>query len=144
MKIVNAIVAMLLVAGVRAGDNMAATGYTDTCDYTSIYVKCGDQCIYKENPYEANCQCGSSASDSFKPSGSDQYCCIPFGAESCILVSSPGFEYVVCQEGRNLSMSYHCDNTDRSLQCYNSYQDSQYLGEHLCLLGGHVPRCELV
>ena len=64
MKIVTVIVLMLLVEAVRAGDSgdmMIVTGYTDTCEYTGLYVKCGDQCI---DAYYDKCYCGSSSSDS--------------------------------------------------------------------------------
>ena len=105
-------------------------GYTDTCNYTSgDYVKCGDQCISSG----AKCQCGSS--DTFLPytiHHTDQHCCIPSG-ESCTREPVEYWDGVtrdegVCSEGRKLSMSSPCNNTNRAQQCYNSYQDSQNIG----------------
>ena len=107
MKTVATVVTMLLVRGVRSGDsadNLAVTGYTDTCDYTDYYVKCGDQCISES----ALCYCGSS--DAFLPYWDDELCCIPSGG-SC--TKEPGnYGDGICSEGRTLSMSSHCDNTN--------------------------------
>ena len=113
------LVTMLLVGGVRAG----YTGYTDTCNYTGNYVKCGDQCI----DYGAECQCGS---DTFLPYYDDLHCCIPSGGTCTRENGTRGdpTEDGVCSEGRTLSMSNFCNNANRSLQCYNSFQDSQYIG----------------
>ena len=136
MKIVTLIVSMLLVGGVRAGDsgdNLPVTEYSDTCDYTQYFSKCGDQCLH----LAALCECGSS--EPFQPWGTDQHCCIPSGG-NCIREPGEYGDDGVCSEGRSLPMSSHCNNTDRSLQCYNSYQDSQYIGalshytcQHTCV-----------
>ena len=142
MKIVTANVSiMLLVAGVSAGDAgdnpaVTGTGYTDTCDYrndyaSTDYVKCGDQCLHFESSSGMGiCGCGS---DSFHPGYDDQlcptcpqYCCIPSGG-SCTKENVWQGDIGVCSEGRNLSMSSYCDNTNRALQCYNSYKDSQII-----------------
>ena len=84
-------------------------------------MKCGDQCIGQD----AKCLCDYNE---FRPSYTHQQCCIPSG-ETCTrqegLFGDDGF----CSEGRTLSMSSYCENTDRSLQCYNSYQDSQVIGD---------------
>ena len=123
VKTVAALVSMLLMGGVRAGDsgdNLAVTGYTDTCDYR-YNMKCGDQCINRA----AKCHCGSS--DTFKPSWTDQYCCIPSGGSCTRKPGRRGTDDGFCSEGRKLSMSTPCNNTNRSLQCHNSYQDSQYI-----------------
>ena len=102
--------------------------YNDTCHYyytgQTYMMRCGDQCL----DYDAKCHCGI---DIFYPS--EQYCCIP-SDETCIKVNEnssinddPGD--VVCSEGKTLSMSSHCNSTDRSLQCHNSYQDSHEIGD---------------
>ena len=110
-------ISILDVGGVRAGDSGYTCVYTD---YTGIYVKC----IH----YGAECFCGSSdPSETFRPWSTDQQCCIPSGG-SCTRKPGTYHDDGVCSEGRKLSMSTHCENSNRSLQCHNSYQDSQYIG----------------
>ena len=100
--------------------------YNDTCGYEDSghqSYRCGDQCIQ----VYANCHCGLETL--VEPYLKQQQCCIPSG-EACTKEDFGQWygDDGVCTEGRSLPMSSHCNNTDRSLQCYNSYQDSQYIG----------------
>ena len=130
--VVTVIVTMLLVGGARAGDsgnNMTDTGYRDNCEYAAkkIYdaadVGCGDICMGAND----TCECGL---DKIYPNYNNLRCCIPPG-KSCY---NRKYGDGVCSEGRTLSISSHCgdgnttQSLDRSLQCYNSYQDSQFIG----------------
>ena len=112
-------ISVLLAGAVRAGDlgdNLADIERTDTCRYTDWKVRCGDQCIRES----ADCQCGN---ETFRPWDTDQYCCLPPGG-SC----TSDWRNATCNEGRTLSMSSRCENTNRYLTCHNTYQDSQVLG----------------
>ena len=111
-------ISVLLAGAVRAGDlgdNLADTERNDTCDYDREVI-CGDQCIRGD----ADCQCGN---ETFQPWDTDQYCCLSPGG-SCTRDGGDA----VCNEGRTLSMSSRCENTNRYLTCHNTYQDSQVLG----------------
>ena len=104
--------------------------YFDTCEYNNTHEaneKCGDLCTGEI------CSCGA---DKFSPKYSENYCCIPSN-ETCtkhiykvtkIFQSEIQHWHPVCQQGKMLPMSSPCDNLERSLQCYNSYQDSQHIG----------------
>ena len=120
------IITIVGVIGARTGDpadNQGDTWYTDTCDYTGGYVSCGDQCIL----WFADCHCGSS--DTFRPFVTGQYCCLDPGGSCSMRPGRPGYgDDGVCSEGRTLSMSSPCNNTNTAEQCHNSYYDSQNLG----------------
>ena len=112
-------ISVLLAGAVRAGDsgdNLADIERTDTCDYYWNNARCGDQCIFGYD----DCQCGN---ETFLPLDTDQYCCLSPGG-SC----TRDGRNAVCNEGRTLSMSSRCENTNHYLTCHNSYQDSQVLG----------------
>ena len=141
MKVLIMITIVLGVIGVRAGgpdDNQGVIRYTDTCDYTGGYVSCGDQCIL----WFADCHCGSS--DVFRPYSTDQYCCLTPGGSCTRRPGRPGYGedgVCSCNEGRTLSMSSPCNNTNTAQQCHNNYYDSQNLGlrshyrcPHTCVL----------
>ena len=110
-------ISVLLAGAARAGDNLADIERNDTCWYDGGYARCGDQCI----DWEADCQCGN---ETFQPRVTDQYCCLSPGGSCTSDVSN-----AVCNEGRTLSMSSRCENTNRDLTCYNSYQDTRYIGD---------------
>ena len=117
---------VMLILGVTASDRDTSPDkkqtdpvYNDTCAYSNWNVRCGDKCISGI----ADCHCGS---DIFRPWDTKEHCCIT-SDETC--TKEPGRRGAgVCSQGRKLSKSSHCNNIDRSLQCYNSYQDSRYLG----------------
>ena len=105
-------------SGSQAPPSFAGDETLDTCLYVSgREVKCGDQCI---NPL-ATCQCGS---DTFVPRLTDQYCYLPPG-ETCAGYD-PDNKLVICSTGRTLSMSSRCENTTRSMTCYNDYEISEF------------------
>ena len=107
---------LLAAAGAGdSGDELADTGSRDTCDYRGN-VRCGDQCI---SMYDF-CQCGN---ETIRPWVDDQHCCLSPGG-SCTRDGSNA----VCNEGRTLSMSSRCENTNRYLTCHNTYKDSKYIG----------------
>lgn len=97
--------------------------YSDTCEET----RCGDKCLQ----YLSHCICGQSQIlfRRFR----NQYCCIP-SDENCKIkiekqdIGLLGTSIVNCSQGEKIPMSSHCKNTQRSLQCYNSYQDSLGIG----------------
>ena len=126
---------MLLLGGVTAGDidyPLDKLGpdpvYNDTWDYSRAitgYARCGDKCIFED----ADCHCGS---DIFRPWVTEEHFCIT-SEDSCN--KEPGWRGDgdgVCSKGRKLSMSSHCNNSDRSLQCHNSYQFFQEGAALLC------------
>ena len=128
MMIVKITAVMLLLGGVTAVDRDSPPDklgpdpvYNDTCGYyySDLNVRCGDKCIYRN----ADCHCGS---DIFQPSVTEEHCCIT-SDESCTREPGERYEDGVCSKGRKMSMSSHCNNSDRSLQCFSSYQDSQIL-----------------
>ena len=105
--------------------------YSDTCEYSDRYVRCGDQCIDKN----ANCQCGP---DVFRPYTTTDHCCIP-SPGTCTKENRGSIgNYLnptddgVCSEGVKLPMSTKCPDTEdqgrRDLSCYNSYEDSLDIG----------------
>ena len=115
MQFLSTIISILLVVGARAREP-GDTGYTDTCDYRhnedshSRKAMCGDKCI----TWSSFCYCGSDpAHPAFRPFYSDYKCCLEPGAS--------------IGEGRRLHVSAPC-NTTVGVKCYNSYQDSKYLG----------------
>ena len=123
-------------------DDLMVTRYTDLCDYADDSISCGDQCIYR-----GNCQCGSSEEFAWYE---DDFCCLPSGGNCTKEVrfsSVAQKHWGVCSEGKKLSKSSYCENTDRSMQCRNSYQDSQYLSAgshftcpHSCVLWSDMCR----
>ena len=101
-------------------DQISNPVYSDMCgyeNYPDIHVKCGDQCIGQH----ANCRCGS---DIFQPKVTKEHCCISSDDNCSINSDSEG----VCSRGFKLPMTSVCNNSVRSLQCHNSYQDSQEIG----------------
>ena len=115
---------LLGLGGVRLGDPndiSSVIEYTDTCDYTRGNVTCGDQCIL----WGDNCHCGSS--DTFRPYLADQYCCLS-SRGSCTRTPGRYSEDGVCNEGRTLSMTSPCNDTNTAMRCYNEYTNSQHIG----------------
>ena len=122
------LVVCVISAEKDTSSNQPSPVYNDTCDYHS-YVKCGDQCIIKYNR-GGGCYCGSSI---FHVNFDKEQCCIT-SEESCTSEDSGDTDSSgnviyngVCSEGEIKPISSKCNNTDRSLQCYNSYQDSRYI-----------------
>ena len=113
--------------------------YNDTCAYNDLKFKgCGDLCPQNF----ADCFCGKDTIDHVV---ANQFCCISSG-DKCIM-DGPWWMggLVNCSQGMTIPMSSHCNNTVRSLQCYNSYQDSQYIGyyshytcSHTCVSVGEM------
>ena len=136
---------ILFIGGVTARDKESflnklqqSQNFSDTCNYK--YVKrCGDQCVF----LQADCYCGSDTLWGSYPSGNyDEYCCIP-SDETC--TKEPAeiiFDNdVICSQGQVIPKSSHCNNTERNLQCYNSYQDSLYILDpyYTCFLSALHP-----
>ena len=114
MKILAAIIPLLLLVAVRAGD--PDPSYPDTCGYTSEAM-CGDQCYYDGS--SSSCYCGS---DTIRPYFDDKHCC----GEYCTLDRHNGDCRNGMNEGRTLPKSSPC-NTTIGVRCYNSYQHSRVL-----------------
>ena len=123
---------LVMITGLRAGwfftsksDNTPDLHvYSDICKYGSDFqTKCGDRCISEDG----NCGCGN---DTFNPLETKEQCCIP-SDETCSpassLLDSKPVE-AVCRKSVKIPISSQCNNSNRSLQCYNSYQDSQEIG----------------
>ena len=105
-----------------------STYYNDTCDYNAVEAevyRCGDTCM-STNDHSLfltfDCRCGPSNNNN-TINFDEEFCCIP-SDETCEMKRGNVF----CSEGRKLPMSSHCHNSDRSLQCHNSYQDSEDIG----------------
>ena len=121
---------LVMITGICAADTDNPPDlpeYTDTCIYSNKSYsykeqsKCGVTCIVNNG---GSCSCGN---DTFSPQNSKEQCCIP-SHETCNLTlwmpdGTP--MQAVCIQGVKIPMSSQCDNSARSLQCYNSYQDSQ-------------------
>ena len=127
---------ILLCGGARASGEPVENGYVDNCNYTDkSKFKCGDQCLYFNYKYWSHeCFCGvtSPIFSPFDHSGEsinvDQRCCLPSG-EKCTKDIFRWGEFGVCNQGKTLSKSSHCDNTNTSLQCHNGYRESRFIGE---------------
>ena len=126
--LIQVITLVTCVTGKDFSTNEPVPIYSDTCDYHA-YDRCGDQCIlnYKRG---GGCYCGSS---SFHVNFWKEQCCIA-SEERCISedsgeTNSEGDVIYdgVCSEGEIKPISSKCNNTDRTLQCYNSYQDSRFV-----------------
>ena len=115
--------------------------YEDTCDYRlsngNRNYMCGDQCYN----FRGQCNCGPDIDIKLGYTSNPERCCIPSN-ESC--TSANGFN-VTCDEGIVLPLNSFCYNTKRSLQCYNSYQDSQYIGmrSHYTYPNRNMSGCQL-
>ena len=72
--------------------------YTDYCDYRPG-DRCEDQCIRVDH----DCSCGT---EKFNIKESQTYCC----------------------NGKQQSINQPCESTNATSACYNSYQDSEYIG----------------
>ena len=91
--------------------------------------RCGDQCLRYSN---VNCHCGNEL---FQVDSDQEYCCIS-SSDTCSLVESGRKDWAgrpvydgFCGGGKVHPMSMHCNNTERRLQCHNSYQDSIEIDE---------------
>ena len=101
----------------------------DECSVT----RCGDQCL---RYYFLNCHCGN---DIFQVDYDQQeHCCISSN-DTCSVVDTGDLDKFgdpvydgFCGNGKVQPMSMPCNNTERRLQCHNSYQDSREIG-----LGAH-------
>ena len=116
MAVTVTLVLLVMITGLSAADSDNPPDmpvYNDTCNYG---IKCGDRCV----DWDGSCGCGN---DTFNPPKTKEQCCIP-SDETC---SQASHMEALCRKGVKIPMSSHCDNSARSLQCYNSYQDSQYL-----------------
>ena len=110
--------------------------FNDTCEYSKYggsQDKCGDQCV-KVPDYGFNCQCGSNLIRA-KNFGEESWCCIPRDSACSRRESEYEYEYEsegYCSQGVVIPKSSFCPNPDRSKQCYNSYQDSEFIsfGSH--------------
>ena len=102
--------------------NSSSSGYDDTCGYGHWENMCGDQCFNFEHGSHGRCDCGLDMGINLTPNR----CCIPSN-ESCSTIANGPTQ---CDKGIVLPTNSFCNNTKRSLQCHNSYQDSQYIGDH--------------
>lgn len=97
----------------------------DTCQYSSTRYhqeRCGDKCL-KDKYWSTSCQCGSARIRAGAGAG-EEMCCIESGS-TC---SYQG-ENVNCSQGKVIPRSSFCPNTfDKSLECYNTYQESEFIG----------------
>ena len=99
--------------------------------------RCGDQCL----SYGDNCHCGNDIFPLF-PVVDQQFCCISSDDTCSLSLVDNGYEDSAgqplfgnegfCGGGKVQPMSMPCNNTERRLQCHNSYQDSREIG-----LGAH-------
>ena len=121
---------LLVISSVKWTICVGEFYYSDNCEYNNTHEaseKCGDLCTGEL------CSCGN---DKFSPEFSENYCCIPSNKTCSEIVYKVTKIYQSeihhwrpeCQDGKMLPMSSFCENSDRSLQCYNSYQDSQHIG----------------
>ena len=92
--------------------NFLKTAFSSTCR------ECGDKCLIDDTI--SMCQCGN---ETFYPQTSFQHCCIASN-QTCYTENSSPYN-VVCREGEVKPMYMPCENTERSLQCFNSYQDNE-------------------
>ena len=112
--------------------NVTVIAQLDTCDYNynnsglfSQKSRCGDRCI----DFSGTCKCGNStfyitAYKHDKP----YYCCISSG-KTCRKVKGLNYENGICDQGTPLLRGSVCKNDDKTLQCHNSYEVSEHLGE---------------
>ena len=105
---------LILIAKCRGG-KLSTEDFQDKCNYNvdPTYVRCGNKCI--DEMFYSSCQCGTQF---FSPGQSHQHCCIPSNS-TCTKEKQ-----VICSEGKILPWKTHCENSNRYLQCFNSYQDS--------------------
>ena len=89
------------------------SGFNTTC------IECGDHCLEDVLSFSL-CHCGNEI---FHPHTSFKHCCIPSNT-TCYTESSYPYN-VVCREGKVKPMYISCGNSERSLQCFNSYQDNK-------------------
>ena len=92
---------------------------TEILFYTSIAgecLQCGDKCI----PRSGFCLCGNESID---PHTSFKHCCIPSNETCFVGDENVRIVYVTCTAGEVKPMSLPCDNNERRLQCFDSYED---------------------
>ena len=111
------------------GPKDRSLSYTRT---SIVYVfKCGNNCneievldIRRRKRREivpvGACNCGD---ETIEDVTKGQICCIP----SNTICNEHNLG--VCDKGRTIPMTAFCENSKRSLQCYNSYQDSEVIGK---------------
>ena len=122
MRITVTVAVVLILGDTASPPDKLGPVYNDTCE--KYAGRCGDQCIHRD----ADCHCGGPYILQPGHLGIEEhYCCIS-SRESCTL--GVYWSGGICSQGRKLPMSSKCDNPDRSLQCYNSYQDSQFISKH--------------
>ena len=103
------IIMFLFIKGVRSEINVGA------CRADKEQVQCGDQCMGNAG----HCHCGNKTINILD---SREHCCIQSN-ETCYLeYRYPHNGY--CRDGEVRPMSIPCNNEERNLQCFNSYQDS--------------------
>ena len=144
IKLVTNFIIIMIYLGTNTSESDIFTKkqsvhYNDECYYNDISFKgCGDLCTYTS----FYCFCGNDIIDHVV---ANQFCCISSG-DKCIM-DGPWWMggLVNCSQGMTLPMSSHCNNTVRSLQCYNSYQDSQYIGmrSHYTYPNRNMSGCQL-
>ena len=118
---------LVMITGLSAADTDNSQDlpvYNDTCEYTAyIYgqEKCGDKCV-EGSGY---CHCGNYTSEPYEK----VHCCIPSDS-TCDFIPETDWdeEVAVCSQGVKIPISSQCNNSARSLQCHNPYQDSQEIG----------------
>lgn len=87
--------------------------------FNTTCLECGDQCIGNDYSFSL-CHCGN---ETFHPYVSFKHCCI---TPNTTCFKEDSFPYnVVCREGEVKPMYIPCENNERSLQCFNSYQDNK-------------------
>ena len=130
---------LLRIECVKTKTSTSTVNYDDFCRYNfseesrvpgsrnvpGENVKCGDACI--KSDARSKCHCGNDIFTPYIITVSDHssldinlHCCTKSN-ESCTT------EYwdTYCNEGMTIPMSSKCDN-----RCYNSYQNSEYIGSH--------------
>lgn len=102
--------------------------YSDTCQYSGDYYTCGYRCIWSGT----DCECGNTSKVIMRDA---QQCCVP--AEASQGRRGAGF----VTKDRQCSRKYSYDDAKCAggvigihelchSRCYNSYIDSEYLGQH--------------
>ena len=105
-----------LLQTANANINPRSCEYEATDGHKNIFGKydeCGDLCVY----WQSHCICGN---EKFNVHNSRQHCCIQDNA-TCTAEKNGD---VTCKNGYPLWFSQRCNNSDRRLQCHNSYQDN--------------------
>ena len=124
MKLLKWMIIVLLIK-----NSQGSPQYNDTCQYQDHYIdqniRCGNQCTDR---YQ-KCHCGEEIFKIQYAPKMEHFCCVPSNVD-CSTKRVDRIDRVDgdCSEGLLLPWWRHCNNTDRSQQCHNSYQDSQEIG----------------